>query len=181
MFKSFWIFGIIPVTCVCADDLQSLPSIEQELTLSAEPLTAPVLEEASKALEIPFNAFTGKIKGKKVRLRLRADLDSQVVKELNKNDYITITGEKGDFWAVEPPNNIKAYVFRRFIIDNEVEGNKVNVRLEPSLESPIIGHLNAGDKVNGIICAVNNKWMEIAPPSNTQFYIAKDYIVELIS
>jgi hypothetical protein len=126
--------------------------------------------------EAPFKPFTGKVTGKKVRIRAHADLESSIIKEVTKNDLISIIGERGDFWAVEPPAGTKAYVFRSFILDNVVEGNKVNVRLKPDLESPVIGHLSAGEKVNGTISNLNNKWLEIAAPSNTRFYIAKDFI-----
>jgi hypothetical protein len=146
--------------------------------IASEPVTAPAPVKApiAKAPEAPFRPFTGKIKGKKVRMRLHADLESQVIRELNKKDLLSIVGEKGDFWAVQPPSDIKAYIFRSFVLDNVVEGNRVNVRLEPSTDSPIIGHFNAGDKVSGTICAANNKWLEIAPPPKAQFYVAKDYV-----
>lgn len=124
----------------------------------------------------PFSPFTGKIRGKKVRLRLNPDLDSHVIRELNRNDLLSVVGENGDFWSVEPPSGIKAYVFRSFVLDNVVEGNRVNVRLEPDLEAPVIGHLSAGERVNGIISALNNKWIEISPPHQTRFFIAKEFV-----
>jgi uncharacterized protein YgiM (DUF1202 family) len=147
---------------------------EHEIAQVSPP--APVKASSAKVPELPVAAFTGKVKGKKVRLRLKADVDSQVISELNKNDLLTVVGEKGDFWAVQPPAGIKAYVFRSFILDNVVEGKHVNVRLEPSTDAPIIGHLNTGDKIQGTLCAANNKWLEIAPPAQTRFYIAKEYL-----
>jgi hypothetical protein len=136
----------------------------------AAPIPAPVVKKK------PFSAFTGKVKGNKVRVRVQPDLDCQVIKELGKHDLVTVVDENADFWAIEPPDGIKAYVFRSFILDNVVEGNRVNVRLQPSLEAPVIAHLNAGEKVKGIISALNNKWLEIAPPAQTKFYVAKEFI-----
>lgn len=127
-------------------------------------------------IEKPFSPFTGKVKGKKVRLRASADLESQVVKEVNRNDLLVVVGEKGDFYAVEPPAGLKAYVFRSFILDGVVEGNRVNVRLEPSLDSPIIGHLNNGDRIKGVISSLNNKWYEISPPLGTRLFISKEFV-----
>lgn len=127
--------------------------------------------------QTPVKPFTGKVKGKKVRLRLNADLDSAIVKEMNRGDFLVVVGEKGDFWAVEPPAGVKAYVFRSYVLDDMIEGSHVNVRLSPSTEAPVITHLNAGDKVRGgRICASNNKWMEIAVPASANFYIAKSYV-----
>ena len=123
-----------------------------------------------------FSPFTGRIKGKKVRLRTQADLESRVVQEINRNELVVVLGEKGDFYAVEPPAGLKAYVFRTFILDGIVEGNRVNVRLEPSLDAPVIGHLSNGDRIKGAISSLNNKWYEISPPAGTRFYISKEFI-----
>lgn len=131
---------------------------------------------ASALIERSFAPFTGKVKRKKVRLRVNADLESRVVKELNHNDLLIVTGEKGDFYSVEPPAGTKAYVFRSFILDGIVEGSRVNVRLEPSLDAPVIAHLNSGDRIQGIISSLNSKWFEIPPPADTHFYVAKEYI-----
>ena len=139
--------------------------------------TAPISQPTPKAPEVPFSPFTGRIKAKKVRIRLEADVDSRIIKEVQKDELISILGEKEDFWAVSPPKETKAYVFRSFVLDNVVEGNRVNVRLEPHLEAPVIAHLNSGDRLeNAAISPINGKWLEITPPEATRFYIAKEYV-----
>lgn len=138
--------------------------------MEVKPIVKPVVKKSA------FSAFTGKIKGNHVRLRLQPDLEGRIVKELTKNDFVAVVDEEGDFWAIEAPEGTKAYVFRSFILDNVVEGNRVNVRLEPTLDAPIIGHLNSGDKIKGTVSALNNKWYEISPPANTKFFVAKDFI-----
>lgn|GEM_PF-260779 len=144
--------------------------------LVAEPKIAPK-KGVEKAPEVSVNPFTGKVKGRKVRMRLRPDLDSRIIKELSKNELVTIIGEKDDFWAVQAPADTKAYVFRSFVLDNVVEGNRVNVRLEPSLDAPVLAHLNSGEKIeNPTISPINPKWLEITPPASARFYIAKEYI-----
>jgi hypothetical protein len=164
------------------DALPAFPVFEpmaNELAAPApiEPAAPEPVAPSKKVLEVSVNPFTGKVKGRKVRLRLKADLDSRIIREMQKNDLLLIVGEKGDFWAVEAPADTKAYVFRSFVLDNTVEGNHVNVRLEPSLDAPIIGHLNAGDTLNdAVISAVNPKWLEISPPHSAKFYVAKEYI-----
>ena len=123
-----------------------------------------------------YKAFTGKVVGNSVRLRLQADVESSIVKELPRDSLVVILGEKADFYAVEPPTEMKLYVFRSFVLDSVIEGNRVNVRLAPDLTSPIVGYLNTGDKVIGNISAKNHKWLEIAPPSSVHFFVAKEYI-----
>jgi hypothetical protein len=142
--------------------------------LAAQPVVAVPVTPV--VVEKPFSPFTGKVKKTKVRLRANADLESRVVKELGRSDLVLVVGEKGDFYAVEPPSNIKAYVFRSFVLDGVVEGNRVNVRLEPSLDAPIIGHLNSGDRIQGTLSSLNNKWYEIPPPAGTRFYVAKELV-----
>lgn len=127
----------------------------------------------------PFTAFTGKITRNKVRLRLQPNIDSPILKEFNQGDLLIVLGETDDFYAVQPPAGIKAYIFRTFVLDNVVEANRVNVRLQPDLESPIIGQLRSGDRIEGIISPQNNKWLEIATPETSRFYVAKDYVEKL--
>lgn len=163
-------------TALTAEPMED-PSVAPIITpQSVVPAIVPKVVAAKPAPVAPFKPFTGKLRGKKVRLRVNPDLDSHVIRELNRNDLLSVVGENGDFWAVEPPSGIKAYVFRSFILDNVVEGNRVNVRLEPDLEAPIIGHLTAGERVNGVISALNNKWIEISPPHQTRFFIAKEFV-----
>ncbi|MCB1110181.1 MAG: hypothetical protein KDK64_04315 [Chlamydiia bacterium] len=123
-----------------------------------------------------FKPFTGRIIGNNVRMRTSADLDSHIITELGKDEYVVVKGENGDFYAVEAPADLKAYIFRGFIIDKVVEGDRVNVRLAPDRDAPIIGHYSTGQLIDGHICDDNNKWMEINAPEDTQFYIAKEYV-----
>ncbi|NGX28932.1 MAG: hypothetical protein K940chlam1_01121 [Candidatus Anoxychlamydiales bacterium] len=135
-----------------------------------------IAEKNQKEATQNFKSFTGKITASKVRLRSGPDLDGHIISQLNKNELVLVVKDAKDFWAVKPIANIKAYVFRNYIIDNIVEANKVNVRLAPNLDSPIIGQLKQKDAVQGIICSQNNKWLEITPPDDVCFYIAKEYV-----
>lgn len=121
-------------------------------------------------------AFTGKVTKNKVRLRLQPNLESRILKELNRGDLIIVEGESEDFYAVRPPLDLKAYVFRSYVLDNVVEASHVNVRLEPDTDAQVIAQLNQGDRVEGNISPLNSKWLEITPPASTFFYIAKDYV-----
>lgn len=122
------------------------------------------------------NHFTGRIIGKKVRMRTAPDVESAIVRELSKKELVVVSGEKNDFYAVEAPTDVKAYIFRSFVLDNTVEGERVNIRLAPDREAPVIGHLSTGAKVNGALCKENNKWLEINIPATTKFFVAKEFI-----
>ncbi|MCH9611823.1 MAG: hypothetical protein S4CHLAM102_02970 [Chlamydiia bacterium] len=123
-----------------------------------------------------FKSFTGKVTGNGVRLRTQPDVESGIVNELEKGELVVVTGEHFDFYSVSPPPETKAYVFRSFVLDGVVEGNRVNVRLTPDLSAPVIAHLNTGDIVDGKLSKENSKWLEIAPPPSTKFYVAREYI-----
>ena len=123
-----------------------------------------------------FQSFTGKITGSKVRLRTGADLDSLIISQLNKGELFLVVGETRDFYAVRPPEKTKLYVFSSYIVNNTVEAHRVNIRLRPSLDAPVIGRLQNKAKINGQALANNPKWIAITPPQQICFYVAKDYV-----
>ncbi len=122
----------------------------------------------------PFKSFTGKVLGDHVRVRVAPDLESHIFSQKNKNDLVLVLGEIGNFWAVQPPKSTKAYVYRTYIIDGSVEANRVNIRLEPHLEAPIIGQLEMGEKID--VNNSQNKWIEIEIPAHVRFYVSKEYV-----
>jgi len=158
-------------------DADSIPEETQQVetpqtTVEEKKEVAKTPERVKK--QIP--AFTGKITKNRVRMRIQPSLDSPILKELSNGDFLIIDGEVDDFYSVKAPQELKAYVFRTFILDGTVEGTRVNVRLEPTLDSPIIAQLNSGDRVKGMISPLNSKWMEIQTPETTRFYVAKDFV-----
>ncbi|MGL4348133.1 MAG: SH3 domain-containing protein [Chlamydiales bacterium] len=138
--------------------------------------TAQVKATPSPKLAANFRPFTGRVVGKKVRMRLHPDVDSPIVKECKKDDLLLVVAEKNGFYVIQPPSDIKAYIFRSFILDGIVEGDHVNVRIAPDRDAPAIGHLSTGTRVNGRISELNNKWLEIVPPGSTNFFVAKEFI-----
>lgn len=120
--------------------------------------------------------FTGKVTKNKVRMRLQPNFDGQVIRELGKDQMVIVDGQADDFYAIRPMQDMKAYIYRTFVLDNVIEGTRVNVRLKPDLDSPVIAQLNSGDKVKGQIHNTNSKWMEINIPDAVHFYIAKEYL-----
>lgn len=157
------------------------------LTLSATLHAAPLASQPANAKRIAanptspkkgeaFKPFTGRVIGNKVRLRVQPDLEGHIFRQVAKNDLLLIVGEEGEFYVVQPPKDAKAYVFRSYILDNVVEASRVNIRLEPHVDGPIIGQLQAGDKIQGQVCAMNHKWLEIPTPPSTRFYVSKEFI-----
>lgn len=172
---------LLPIAgCLVASCLQGAPAASTQLPKeSSIPLkdlpTTPSIEKQD-AKKAPFTAFTGKISKNKVRMRVLPGTDSPIVKELSQGDFLIIEGEEDDFYAVRPPEEVKGYVFRTFVLEGIIEGSKVNVRMEPNTDSPVLAQLNSGDKINGRIAASNNKWFEISLPQNVRFWVSKDFV-----
>lgn len=152
------------------------PSGPPKPTPPSQPTQPPQTESAP--IQTSFNTFTGKILKSKVRMRLEPSVDSRIIRELNAGDLFMVVGEAGDFYAVEPPSDIKAYIFRTYVLDGVIEGNHVNVRLEPDLSAPVIAQMNSGDHVRGVISSSDKRWLEILPPPSTRFYIAKEFVTK---
>lgn len=158
------------------------------LIIASTLFSAPVFSDGSptdsecgftKTARDNSKSFTGRVTRDRVRLRLSSSTDSPIIKELKRGDMFLVTGEEEDFYAIKPLNGTKAYVYRTYVLDGVVEGNKVNVRIEPHLEAPVIGQLNMGDRVKGKISEKNSKWLEIDPPEASRFYISADFVEKI--
>lgn len=121
-----------------------------------------------------------KIRGSKVRMRQKPTLDSPIIRQMQNGEAVFIGQEVEGFTEVFPSDEQKAYVFRTYILDNQVEGKKVNVRLAPSLKAPIVAQLSQGDRVEGRVSPESRKWLEIEMPISARFYIYSKYL-ELIT
>ncbi|MCB1213746.1 MAG: hypothetical protein KDK40_05530 [Chlamydiia bacterium] len=143
---------------------------------AASPNPTPCSNERQYQVCTPF---TGKVLRNKVRIRLRPDIDSPIVREVNKGELISVIGGIEGFYAVKPLRGSKLYAYRAYVLDQTVEASHVNARLEPTLESPVVCQLNQGDKIEGKIAEANKKWIEFAPPQDVVFYISKDYVEQV--
>jgi uncharacterized protein YgiM (DUF1202 family) len=151
--------------------------------LQAEPETETIAtpksqqtRPAESSIAQKFGPFTGKITKNKVRIRLQPNYEGPILRELNRDDLIVVVGETDDFYAIQPPDDFRGYVFRTYVLDNTVEGDRVNVRIKPDKDATILSQLKAGEHVEGAVSATNNKWLEIKLPNKTRFYIAKDFV-----
>lgn len=173
LLSSLILMAQTPLTQIHADDsmyYRNSPQEDSDVATSQQLTETPIT---------PFSSFTGKVIKNKVRLRLQPNLESPILKELAQGDMLIVIGETEDFYAVQPPVGLKSYVFRTYILDNIVEASRVNVRLEPDLDAPVIAQLHSGDRIEGTVSPLNSKWLEIAPPMSARFYVAKDFLENL--
>lgn len=142
------------------------------------PIVGPSTSASSTSLHTikPCALHYGQTNGKRVRMRVAAQLDAPIISELDKDTPVEICGETEEFYAVRPPKSLKAYVFRTYVLDGKIEGERVNVRLEPSAGATIVTQLSSGTPIQGQISAENAKWLEIDLPASVRFFISKDYV-----
>jgi len=164
---------------VAAPQMQETTSLQEAPPELSSPSPSPITQaviEAPKQETRTIESFTGKVTKNRVRLRLQPTLEAPILKELSKDHLLVVTGIVDEFYAVLPAPQTKGYMFRTYILDGEIVGNHVNVRLEPDTNAPIICQLNSGEKITGNVAAANNKWLEIALPEQVRFYVAKEFV-----
>ncbi|WP_407473248.1 SH3 domain-containing protein [Chlamydia pneumoniae] len=122
------------------------------------------------------SSFTGEIKGNHVRMRLAPHTDGTIIREFSKGDLVAVIGESKDYYVISAPPGITGYVFRSFVLDNVVEGEQVNVRLEPSTSAPVLVRLSRGTQIQPASQEPHGKWLEVVLPPQCVFYVAKNFV-----
>ena len=183
-FVFFAITAAAVVSAPVSSTSQSVPELDCPDTtfeaVSQEEPSKPAPEKVTKKQPPQaIEAFTGKVTGSRVRVRLQPSLDGIILKELNQGELIIVTGEMDDFYAVKPETKCKGYIYRAYVLDNVVEANNVNLRLEPDVHAPILTQLGQGDSIKGTTCPENNKWLMVDLPDTVRFYIAKDFVANI--
>ena len=97
-------------------------------------------------------------------MRLQSAYDAVCFGNLTSKISSLFSAKQKIFMPFSPLQMSGPMFIRTFVLDNVIEGNRVNARLKPDLESPVVAQLNSGDRVEGIIHPANNKWMEIKLP-----------------
>lgn len=163
MKAQFFLLSTAFLTCFAVDADQ--PELSSQI----------VHENKQEAIE-DFTAFTGKINTNKVRMRVAPDVDSTIVRMVNHGKLLVVIGEVEDFFAVQPPQETKLYVYSNFIDNGVIKGNNINVRLSPDLHAPIVAKLQEGDQVIARPVEEGSKWVEIEAPLDLEFFIAKEFV-----
>lgn len=181
---------VVPVSTLVQDQAHmtapavqaAAPGISTVAPIAAPAVAKPAMPVSTAQHTPPpapkssFEAFTGAINGAKVRMRTQPALESHVVRETASGEMFAVVNETNEYFAVVPPKGTKGYVFRTFILNDTVEGERVNVRLYPDIDAPVVAQLNTGEKVISTVSDINSKWLAIDLPSSCRFYIAKEYI-----
>ncbi len=82
--------------------------------------------------------------------------------ELTQETILKITGEKYNWYKVKIPKNFSGFVYADYIDKNKSisKAGNLNIRLEPDLNSTVIGKIDKGNQVK-ILSPRKGKWYEI--------------------
>lgn len=124
-----------------------------------------------------------------LRVRKGPDTSNQVIGTLQKGASFSIVSVNGkwtqlktpygdgwvssDFIKLEKSSTKKESSSKASTNNGNITANSLNIRTAPSLDSDIIGKLQAGDKVK--IISQNSEWTEISH-SGTQAWISSQYV-----
>lgn len=125
------------------------------------------------------DAFTGKVNIHCAALRIAPTADALAIAECERSQLVKILGTEGDFYQVSPPEGLKAYIASRYIHDQRVQGERVNLRARPNTESTILGQVNTGDEIHTRALPQISEWVEVPFPAQRKIYIRKELVTRV--
>jgi len=122
----------------------------------------------------------GEAKEDIVNVRSGANINFDVISQLEKGEAVEIIGEQYDWYKIILPKSTTCYVSTQFLVllaDNElaeVITDKVNVRSRANLNCAILGQLNLGSVVK--IKSRSSEFFEIDCPEEITGWVSKSLI-----
>lgn len=102
----------------------------------------------------------------------------RIVLTLKKGATVTVYSKKGEWYAIDFPDNGKVWIFKKYIDvlgnDGTVNADHVTLRADSRFTGLPIGEANRGDRVK--ILSRQGKWLRISPPSSLRAYIHSNLI-----
>lgn len=101
---------------------------------------------------------------------------------LKDGDEVVILGEENDFYQLQYPKQLDAWIASWLLLDNGtkntdiVSRSDVNVRSGSNMSFPVIATLSKGTEVH--VHEVNaDKWAKISPPNEAVAWVAKKFVM----
>ena len=110
----------------------------------------------------------------RVNLRAKANMESEVVAQVNQGDVLKVKSFQDQWVEVEPPEKADLWVHRDFIKDNVVTASKLYVRAGASINYSIVGMLKRGDTV--VPKGEFGEWIRITPPPSCSLWVNRDLV-----
>lgn len=115
-----------------------------------------------------------KVTGQRVNLRSKADLQSEVVGQVEDGEVLSAKTFQDEWVEVVPPESLDLWVYREFVKGNAVTGDKLYVRAGPGINYSVVGTLQRGTVVapRGEF----GEWLKIAPPPECSLWVSRTYV-----
>ncbi|MBU0547847.1 MAG: SH3 domain-containing protein [Candidatus Omnitrophica bacterium] len=131
-----------------------------------------------------FTAFTGQINADNINVRVDATVNSTVVCTISKGQLVEVVSEVYDWYKIRLPKAAPSYIKKDLVecINNnsakcfnaKVTRDRVNIRLEPSKSSWIIGKADKLTVVN--IIHDEDSWYKIEPIYQSYGWVNRKFI-----
>ena len=128
----------------------------------------------------------GEVTGNDVYVRSGPSLNHYPVCKLDAGGRVTIVGEQGDWYEIEPPSDTFSYISSDFVDTPDdrtgvVNGNNVRVRAGSSLvkhKYTVQTKLSKGTEVS-ILGRNPDGFLQIVPPEGVTLWISKEFVAEV--
>lgn len=134
--------------------------------------SAPPKEEAA----VPFK---GEINTDTINVRTDSTVGAPVICTLNRQDPVEVIGELYEWYKIKLPKSAPSYIKKTLVspIDDKtvkVLKDRVNIRLTPSEQSPILGKAHKDEVLR--IAGSEGEWFKIEPSKNSHGWINKKFV-----
>lgn len=123
--------------------------------------------------------FSGVVNSEGINVRTDASINSKIIYKLNKQEVVEIVLEKFDWYKIRLPKTAAVFVKKSLFapLDEKTataSKTNINVRLEPSESSPILGKIKDSESIS--ILEDTAEWYKIIPTANTFGWVHKKFI-----
>ena len=123
-------------------------------------------------------SFVGICTGNKVNVRAGADINYEVITQINKNDKIVVLGKSYKWYKIKIPQGTDCFVHKDYIQSKgnlkKIKGDHINIRSGPDIKHSVLGQLNNNDPVK--IKTQEGDWYRIAAPKEFFAWVYSDFI-----
>ena len=126
-----------------------------------------------------FKPFKGKVNSEDINLRIDSTISSEIICKAKKGVYIDVLSHAYGWYRVRLPKYAPSFISDEFIATLDEKIAKiakpgVNVRLAPSVDSPIIGKTGKDEVIT--VIESKNGWSKIEPIFNSFGWISAKFI-----
>ncbi len=120
--------------------------------------------------------YTAEIVAHDVNVRAGSHLNYEIITQLNKGELVLVVGDRRGWKKIKMPEGALCWVSERYVKDNVVIGNRVNIRAGAGLKFNVLCQLNRDHVVNVKKISDDGQWLGIEPPEHAYAWIKKDFI-----